>query len=172
MGFDKHLESGSPATVATPFNDSVITSREQQSTYNSSRQSQSTPQEFHLADSPVIKTEDEPSNGLLHDLVYRTTINPVEEQCGALLANFDSMTKKMSHMFKDKLIKKEDGFTGSELAAVVNDHKKMSKFSPTEQDTLKVLNENSEKVFGDPSVRLHRQDVVDYAEKLGILKRT
>jgi hypothetical protein len=173
MGSDKHLEhDSSTATVPSPFTDSVITSRESQTAYHSSRQSTGGPQELHLADNQFLKIEDGYSNPMMHDLVYRTTVDPVQEHCGDLLASFDSITDKMSHMFKDPLIKSEDGFTGNEVADVVHDPSKMAKFSQLEQDTLKVLNENSDKFFGDPKLRLTRQTVVDYAEKTGILKRT
>ena len=172
MGFDKHLEHDSTAPVSSPFTDSVITSRESQTAYNSLRQATSGTGEKHVADNQYLKIEDGYADPMMHDLVYRTTADPVQEHCGDLLASFDSITKKMSHIIKDPKIKGENGFTGNEVAEVVHDHKKMSKFTPFEQNTLKVLDENSDKFFGDPTLRLTRQVVVDYAEKTGILKRT
>jgi hypothetical protein len=168
MGSDKHLEGGNTASassLSSPFTDSVITSREGQTSYHSLRQSSA-----GLHDVQLAEDEDKPSNPMIKDLVYRTFVNPLREDCGNLLANFDSITNKMSQMFNDPLIKSADGFTGEELSKVVSDQSQMSKFSQVEQNSLRILNENSELIFGAPTARLTRQSVVDSAEQLGILK--
>jgi hypothetical protein len=123
-----------------------------------------------LHDVQLAEDEDKPSNPMIQDLVYRTFVNPLREDCGNLLANFDSITNKMSQMFNDPLIKSADGFTGEELSKVVSDQSQMSKFSQVEQNSLRILNENSELIFGAPTARLTRQSVVDSAEQQGILK--
>jgi hypothetical protein len=172
MVFDKHIEHDTAAPVSTaPFADSVITSRESQTAYNSSIQKSSTAQAQNVDEGKSLKIDDGYDNPMIHDLVYRTIVDPVQEHCGDLLATFDSLTDKMSHMFNDPQIKGADGFTGKEVDDVVHDQNKLSKFSPFEQDTLKVLDDNLDKFFGDPAERLTRQSVVDYAEKTGILKR-